>query len=222
MSDTGLDATEPTVLTAAGSTLVAQLIEVGRKAVSRGLVLGSGGNLSARLPGTDRFVVTGAATWLDRLTPADFSIVDLAGNVLPGAPPPSSEWKLHQRTYLIRDDVNAVVHVHPQYAVLVDAIDEPIRMLTLDHAVYVRSVGRAGYFPNGSDALADEAAKQSADHNAVVLAFHGCSTLGETVDMAFRRALNLEEAAIATYRLLALGNRHTTFPPEHLPGLHHG
>ena len=48
--------------------LLDQLAEVGRMAVDSGLALASGGNLSARLPGADEFVVTGAGTWLDRLT----------------------------------------------------------------------------------------------------------------------------------------------------------
>ena len=40
--------------------------------VAAGLVVASGGNLSARLPGADEFWVTAAGTWLDRLAPADF------------------------------------------------------------------------------------------------------------------------------------------------------
>jgi L-fuculose-phosphate aldolase len=193
--------------------LVEQLIEVGRLAVERGLVLASGGNLSARLPGEAEFVVTGAGTWLDRLTPADFSVVTRAGDVVGGAERPSTEWKLHQRTYLVRPDVNAVVHLHPQHAVLVDALGHPIRLLTLDHAVYVRSIGTVPYFPNGSDELADAAAEQAREHDCIVLSHHGCSALGADVGMAFRRALNLEEAAIATYRALLLGDTTTTFPP---------
>src|SRR5205085_1979073 len=54
-----------------------QLAEVGRIAVARGLVVASGGNLSARLPGDDEFLVTGAGTWLDRLEPGDFSVLTL-------------------------------------------------------------------------------------------------------------------------------------------------
>jgi len=192
---------------------VEQLVEVGRLAVERGLVLGSGGNLSARLPGELEFVVTGAGTWLDRLTPADFSVVALDGAVVGGAERPSTEWKLHQRTYRARPDVHAVVHLHPQHAVIVDALGHPIRLLTLDHATYVRSVGTVPYFPNGSDELADAAAEQAREHDCIVLSHHGCSALGPDVGMAFRRALNLEEAAIATYRCLLLGNTTTTFPP---------
>jgi L-fuculose-phosphate aldolase len=68
------------------------------------------------------------------------------------------------------------------------------------------------YFPNGSDELADAAAEQSRQHDCVVLSHHGCSALGEDIGMAYRRALNLEEAAIATYRALLLGDTTTAFP----------
>jgi L-fuculose-phosphate aldolase len=189
-----------------------QLIEVGRLAVVRGLALASGGNLSARLPGSAEFVVTAAGTWLDRLTRADFSVLTLDGEVVGGAERPSTEWKLHQRTYRVRADVNAVVHLHPQHAVLVDALGHQIRLMTLDHATYVRSIGTVRYFPNGSDELADAAAEQSREHDCVVLAHHGCSALGQDVGMAYRRAMNLEEAAIATYRALLLGDTTTAFP----------
>jgi len=202
--------------------LVDQLAEVGRLAVTGGLALASGGNLSARLPGSDEFVVTAAGTWLDRLTAADFSVMTLEGRVTGGAERPSSEWKLHQRTYRARPDVNAVVHLHPQHAVLVDALGHPIRLITLDHAYYVRSVGTVPYFPNGSDELADGAAEQARQHDCIVLSHHGCSTLGPDVGMAYRRALNLEEAATATYRCLAVGNTDCTFPPEAFEDLHHG
>jgi L-fuculose-phosphate aldolase len=201
--------------------LLAQLTEVGRMAVRSGLALASGGNLSARLPGSDEFVVTGAGTWLDRLTPADFTVMNLGGAIVGGAERPSSEWKLHQRTYRVRADVNAVVHLHPQHAVLVDALGHRIRLITLDHAYYVRSVGTVPYFPNGSDELADSAAQQASEHDCVLLSHHGCSTLGADVGMAYRRALNLEEAATATYRCLVLGDTGTTFPAEAFADLRH-
>ena len=192
--------------------VVDQLVEVGRSAVARGLVLASGGNLSARLPDEAEFVVTAAGTWLDRLTAADFSVLTLGGDVVGGAERPSTEWKLHQRTYLARSDVHAIVHLHPQHAVLVDALGHPIRLFSLDHAVYVRSVGTVPYFPNGSDELADGAAEQAKEHDCIVLSHHGCSTLGEDIGTAYRRALNLEEAAVATYRALLLGDTSTAFP----------
>jgi len=207
-------------VTSSIDTTIAELIDVGRTAVERGLVLASGGNLSARVEG-ERFVITGAGTWLDRLEPEQFTIMDLDGTRAGGAERPSSEWKLHQRSYRARPDVNAVVHVHPQHAVLLDALGHRVRLLTLDHAYYVKSIGRTAFHPNGSDELADTAAEQAAQHDCIIMAHHGCSALGDSIEMAFRRAMNLEEAATTTFRALQLGDADTVFPPAAFAALHH-
>ena len=197
------------------SDLIDELIDAGSYAVGRGLVNASGGNLSARLPDRSGFVVTGTGTWLDRLTAADFATVEADGRHRDG-PSPSGEWLLHARTYAARPDVSAIVHLHPQHAVLVDALGHGVRLITLDHAYYLREVVRIPFLPSGSEALANAAAAAVADgHDALVLGHHGCSTLGDTVRMALRRAANLEEAATMTYRLLLLGDTTTNFPPEY-------
>jgi L-fuculose-phosphate aldolase len=201
--------------------LIAELIEVGGDAVRRGLVLASAGNLSARVPDRDCFVVTAAGTWFDRLVPGSFALIDMGGRVIGGNPRPSTEWKLHWRTYQVRPDVNAVMHLHPQTAVMLDALGHRIQLLTLDHAFYLGSVERVPFFHNASDALADASAEASRSCNAVIQAHHGSSTLGETIEMAYRRALNLEDAATTTFRCLQLGRPDATFPPEALEELRH-
>lgn len=184
---------------------------VGAHAVSAGLALASGGNLSVRRPGSPDFVVTGRGTFLDRLSPASFTLMNLDGDVLDGIEP-SSEWKLHQRTYRARPEINAIVHLHPAHVVLLDALGKSIRQLTLDHIAYVPVINRIQFYPNGSDELADAAAEASIDCDCVVLGNHGCSTLSTTVEDAFRKALNLESAATASYRMLLLGDEATEFP----------
>ena len=200
------------------NTLIEELIVVGRKAVAAGLVIGSGGNLSARLPGGDRCVVTCSGSWLDELTPADFSTVAISdGAVLGGHPKPSSETPLHLASYRVRPDINAVVHLHPQTSVLLDALGHDIRLLTIDHAYYVRQVRRTPFIQSGTQQLADAAAAAVADGcNCVILGNHGCSALGETVDLAHKRAANLEEAARATLVMLQLGDTTTVCPPSYL------
>lgn len=198
--------------------LVDQLITVGRKAVAAGLVIGSGGNLSARLPGADECVVTASGSWLDELTREDFSVVAIAdGAVRGGHPRPSSETPLHLATYRVRADVNAVVHLHPQTSVLLDALGHPIRLLTIDHAYYVREVRSTPFIQSGTQELADAGAAAVADGcNCVILGHHGCSALGETVELAHKRAANLEEAARATLVMLQLGDTTTVCPPAYL------
>ena len=188
--------------------LVTAMCVAGRAAVAAGLAVGSGGNLSARLPGGRTCWVTRAGTWLDRLTPADFVEVAIPDGAVVAASdggPPSTEVQLHLATYRVRPDVNAIVHLHPQVAVLLDALGETVRLITSDHAYYLRRVVRVPFSPPGSAELAEAAAAAVADGtNCVILAHHGCSALGADVAMAHRRASNLDEAARLTYRALLL------------------
>jgi L-fuculose-phosphate aldolase len=183
--------------------LLAGMCSLGRDAVAAGLVVASGGNLSARLPGADTLWVTAAGTWLDRLTPADFVEVRLGDGVAGGGA--STEVALHLATYRVRSDVNAVVHLHPQLAILLDSLGERIRLITTDHAFYLRRIARTPFHPPNTADLAAVAAEAVADGtNCVLLAHHGCSVLGPDLTMAHRRAVNLEEAARLTYRALVL------------------
>jgi ribulose-5-phosphate 4-epimerase/fuculose-1-phosphate aldolase len=188
-----------------------QLAHVGRDVVRAGLVLGSGGNLSARLPGDDACWVTAAGTWLDRLDRASFVRVRISGGSSTGtdavtSPAPSSEVGLHLATYRARPDVQAIVHLHPQSVLLLDALAERIRLVTTDHAFYLRRIGQVPFLPPGSVQLAAAAAAAAADGtNCLVLSRHGCSVLADTVELAHKRAVNLEEAARLTYRVLAAG-----------------
>ena len=63
---------------------------------------------------------------------------------------------------------------------------------------------------------------QARESDAIVLAFHGCSSIGTTVRDAYRVALNLEEAAQATFRMLQLGDTTTAFPADALDALLRG
>ncbi len=197
--------------------LVRELIEVGRDAVDRGLVLASAGNLSARIS-DDAFVVTGSGTWLDRLTPDDFAVLSLAddetGVPFEGAAAPSSEWKLHHRAYRARPDAECVLHLHPRTAVVLASLGRPIRLLTLDHAYYLGSIGVTPFYHNGTDELADTAAEQLREHDCVIMQHHGCSVVADSIGMAYRRALNLEDAAQATALALQLGDTDTVFPQD--------
>lgn len=198
--------------------LARQLADIGRRAVGAGLVVGAGGNLSARLPGASQIVVTAAGAWLDRLDADAFSRVCLADSaVVAGNPNPTTEIALHVLSYRARPDVNAVVHLHPQACILVDALGEPIACVTTDHAAYVRQVARVPYLPPGSHELAAAAAAAVAGGvNCAILAHHGCSVLAENVDLAYARAANLEEAARATLACRQLGRVPPPCPPEFL------
>lgn len=200
-------------MTYPGGDMRDQLAHVGATAVAAGLVIGSGGNLSAREPGSDECWVTGAGTWLERLGRADFARVRICDGTVLGGPPPSTEWRLHTATYRARPDVNAIVHLHPQASVLLTTLGHDVVLSTTDHVYYLREVGVVPYFPPGGDEIADAAAAAVAGGcDAVVLTRHGCSVLADSVEMAHRRAFNLEEAARATLNALLLDATLTPCP----------
>lgn len=189
-----------------GGDLRYQLAHVGAEAVRAGLVVASGGNLSARQPGSDQCWITAANTWLDRLQPTEFSLISIPdGGLRGGHPNPSSEWRLHTETYARRPDVNAIVHLHPQTSVLLTALGYGIALTTTDHAYYLREVAVIPFDQPGTVELAVAAAEAVAGGvNALVLGHHGCSVLADSVELAHKRAVNLEEAARATYAALLL------------------
>jgi L-fuculose-phosphate aldolase len=203
--------------------LIEELVDAGRTLVRAGLVLASGGNLSAREPGGAVVAVTARGTWLDRLDPAAFTLVRIAdGAVVGGEPDPSTELALHLECYRARPDASAVVHVHPQTSVLLAALGRPIRTITTDHAAYVGPVRVAPYRHPGTVELATEAAALLDGCDCVVLSHHGCSVVAGSVGMALRRVLNFEEAAKLTYAALLLGDTDTVCPPAYRERLRGG
>jgi L-fuculose-phosphate aldolase len=186
---------------------------VGYDVVQAGLVCGSGGNLSARIPGEDTCWVTASGAWLDRLSRTTFASVRISDGspAAVGAVPsphhePTSELALHLALYRARPDVHAVVHLHPQTALLLDALGEHVRIVTTDHAYYLRRVSTVPFRPPGGTELAALTAAMAADGtNCLILSHHGCVVMADTVELAHKRARNLEEAAALTYRALAAG-----------------
>jgi L-fuculose-phosphate aldolase len=166
-------------------------------------VVGSGGNLSARHG--DHVVVTAAGSWLDALAADEFAVVGLDGRPAADGPPPSSELALHLAAYRQRADVAAVVHLHPQASLLLDLLGHEPVLATTDHAFYVRRVRQVPFRPPGSAELAEEAGRALDGCDCVILERHGCSVVADSVDLAVRRAVNLEEAALLTWRALAVG-----------------
>ena len=88
---------------------------------------------------------------------------------------------------------------------LLDAIDRPIRLVSTDHAFYLRRIVTTPFRPPGTPGVGELAAEACADGvNCIVLSKHGCAVIAETVELAHKRAMYLEEAARMTYRALAV------------------
>jgi L-fuculose-phosphate aldolase len=192
-------------------SIMDELIEVGKKVVDRGLAVGSGGNLSFRAPGTETFFITGTGTQLDQLNPGSFAEVNLNGEVS-GVVKPSSEFRVHLESYRARPEIDVCIHLHPQASVLTAALNLPIKYLTVDHVYYVRKVVRIPWIRSGTQEIADATGLAVKDSNVVILENHGCVVLAPSVQLAYTRVLNLEEASELTLRCHDLGVEPTEVP----------
>src|SRR4030042_6766663 len=89
-----------------------------KKSFQRGLISGTGGNLSVRMSGEDMALITPSGVSLDDVEPEINILVTLEGKIL-STPPglkPSKATSFHLAAYRLRPDVHALAHVHPPYA----------------------------------------------------------------------------------------------------------
>ncbi|HEX3015681.1 MAG TPA: class II aldolase/adducin family protein [Desulfobacteria bacterium] len=182
------------------------VIKAGRTMFSSGLVVGTWGNLSARVPDTDTFVITPSGrNYLD-LKPDDLVVMDLDGQVVSGTLKPSSEFHLHLLLYRARTEVGSVVHTHSMYASAHAVARRTIPVNVEDLAMIVGGEVRvAPYALAGTEELAENAVKSMQDSWAVLLANHGVVGVGRDIEEAMLVCQIVEKSAKINLAAQALG-----------------
>lgn len=172
-----------------------EIVRVGRRLWTRGLVGGSEGNVSVRLD-ESRLLTTPSGACKGFLAPDDLIVTDLAGRPLAGGGRPSSELGMHLEIYRRRPDVAAIVHAHPP-----TATGFAIAGRALDDCVVpevIATLGRVPIVPYGTPSTAELAERIGpwvATHDALLLANHGAVTCAPTLDRAIDVMESLEQAA---------------------------
>ncbi|MDL2297600.1 class II aldolase/adducin family protein [Synergistaceae bacterium OttesenSCG-928-D05] len=182
-----------------------KVIEIGRALVTKGLVLGTGGNISIR---TEKgFLVTPSGMDYFMLRPGDLVALDLECRVLDGDRKPSIEKNLHAAILAARPDVRAVIHTHSECCTAVAACRKALPAATDNQVAYFGGeVPVADYAPIGTETLAKNAARALGDGCAVLLANHGAVCVGATLEEAFLRCEMLESfSRIFIYAQMAGG-----------------
>lgn len=110
-----------------------ELVAMSHRVFERGLVTGTGGNISVRLPMTNQLLITRSGVSLGEVGPDDLVRLDSDGRVLQavGAARPSIETPIHLAAYRLRPDVRAIIHLHPTYSVVVSLRGEPLPLVTI-------------------------------------------------------------------------------------------
>lgn len=190
------------------------MVRVCHRLHDRGLIAGPDGNVSVRLA-DDAILITPSGMSKVDVTAEDLVVIDRRGEVVTGDGRPSSELRMHLRIYDRRDDVRAVVHAHPPVATGFAVAGESFMAPVLPEVI-LQMGGESGgvplvrYAPPGTDALAESFDEYlAAGHYAFLMANHGATTIGATLEVAHQRMESLEHAARILLTARSLGHVNT-------------
>ncbi|QGV81288.1 class II aldolase/adducin family protein [Streptomyces ficellus] len=165
------------------------LVGTARRTVTDGLVVGTSGNVSARVG--DLVLVTPSGVPYDRLTPADTVAVDLDGTQVRGRLAPTSELPMHLEIYR-RTTARAVVHTHAVHATAASTLVTELPPIHYMAAALGGPVRVAPYALYGTPDLAAHMMRALDDRTGCLLRNHGTVTYGDTLDQAYDRTAQLE------------------------------
>ncbi len=183
----------------------AELLEVAKDSLRTGLVHGTAGNFSARLP-DGNVALTPSSLDYETMTLADLVVCDLDGNVVEGERHPTTEKMLHLACLKAYDDIHAVIHCHAKFCTMFAVTHQPIPCVIEEVDVFVGGdVPVANYEFTGSQDLADEVSKWVGDRAAVLMANHGLLTVGKSPKDALKIANLVEITAEIVWGAKVLG-----------------
>ncbi|WP_027503753.1 L-ribulose-5-phosphate 4-epimerase [Rhodococcus sp. UNC23MFCrub1.1] len=214
-----------TVLDSARGTVEAVRAEVcalHAELVRYGLVVWTAGNVSARVPGHDLFVIKPSGVSYDDLTPESMVLCDLHGTVVEGDHAPSSDTAAQAYVYRHLDHVGAVVHTHSPYAVAWAARGEPIPVVTTMCADEFGGDIPVGPFAAiGDDSIGRGIVDtlRGSRSPAVLMQNHGVFAVGPTARSAVKAAVMCEDVARSVHLAHQLG-RPLPIPPDAVDALH--
>jgi len=183
-----------------------KLLKIAGKCFRYRLMAGTWGNLSARLE-REKVLITPSGYEKTALKPEDLLLMDLDGKILRGDLKPTIETSMHLEIYKARDDVNAVIHTHSPYAMMLSVINEPVPVLTVEFASAVgHEVPVTKFALPGTKDLADEVVRAlGEDKMAVLMRNHGVVAVGGSLEEAYNVAILVEEESRTYFWTMLLG-----------------
>ena len=172
------------------------VIEYAHRMTEKGLIAGTWGNISVRIPDTDMIAITPSGRDYMTLVPSDIAIVNMKGDWVDGNYKPSSELPLHLAVYRARQDVGALIHTHSIYASACAAARRSIPAIIEDVAMMNGGdIEVAEYAANGSTELAANTVRALGEHQSVLLANHGMLGCGSNLKEAMTMCELVEKTA---------------------------
>jgi L-ribulose-5-phosphate 4-epimerase len=172
------------------------------------LVVWTAGNVSARVPGEDLFVIKPSGISYDDLTADTMVVCDLDGVLVEGDRQPSSDTAAHAYVYRHLPQVGGVVHTHSTYATAWAARGEPIPcVLTMIADEFGGEIPVGPFALIGDDSIGRGivATLRASRSKAVLMRNHGPFTVGKDARSAVKAAVMLEDVARTVHLSRQLG-----------------
>ena len=183
-----------------------QLVALHAELPRHGLVVWTGGNVSARDPDSGLVAIKPSGVRYEDLTAESMVVVDPDGTVIDGRLKPSSDTASHLYVYRHRPDVHGVVHTHSRYATAWAAVGRPIPcVLTGQADEFGGEIPCAGLTLVGDEGIGKLVVESIGRSPAVLLKHHGVFTVGPTAEAAVKAAVMTEDVAATTFLALQLG-----------------
>jgi L-ribulose-5-phosphate 4-epimerase len=178
-------------------SVILNLMEVAKRAFNNHLQTGTGGNISARVSGSDAVVIKPSGVGFSECTPDNLLLVDLEGKILKGSTKPSKDMPFHLGIYRVRPEVNGIVHVHSPWATAWAALGEEIPLLTEQSRSKFGKIPQVPSGPDGSKETAESVVNAFRDPAVLVatLQNHGAVGVGKTLLAAEELVELIEETA---------------------------
>jgi len=175
-----------------------QLAKCMASLVSKGLMTGTGGNASVRIGESGELLITPSGVYKPDLRADDIVKIDLDGNLLEGAHPPSIEWHFHTAIYRRRGDAMAVLHTHSPYTIGLALAGRRVEPVTVEAAMVLGEVPILEFMLPGSEELGRAVGDALTNHRAAILQNHGVVTAGCNL----AEAINIAEVLEATSKMM--------------------
>ncbi len=166
-------------------------------------------HISARLPGSHRFLLNSYGMSFDEVTASNLVTIDLDGTVVDdpvGNGINAAGFTIHSAIHAARPDVECVLHTHTVAGVAVSCQRDGLRPL---NQWAMQFAGRTAYHAYEGIALdldeRERLATDLGDQLVLILRNHGLLTCGRSVGEAFILMHNLERSCRAQLALQAAG-----------------
>ncbi len=176
-----------------------KICELGRKMYEKGYISSTDGNISVKIE-NNLFLCTPSNKCKGEIKPAEVILVDGTGKKIDGKGEVSSEFFTHLSAYQERQDINAVIHAHPTFSVVISLVNlSLVEPLLPELIMTLGEVPTTEYATPGSKEGAEVIKPWIKNHNAVILKSHGVLTLGKDLEQAYSYLERVEHSAKIIY-----------------------